>query len=449
MSQHLSRHARLYAYAVVAVGALVLAALTLDLVRAHGVKASHIFLAIFFCVLMILASTSPVRLPRGGLVTVAFAVDFAALLIAGPTLTAWAAALSWIVLLRSHPFYAIANAAQTVVVLAAAGGAYESAGGRYVYTSGLATAVPFRVGPLLAAGAAYIFVNSLLASAFVALKQRRPLLGIWQVNFGWLTPQFVALAPFGVLMALVYRVEELQLLVPGTDVIVPAGVALFLVPLLWARFSFQGYTQMRQVHLDTIDALARALEGHDEYHGHHADEVGRLTEQVAREIGFPESRMDALRLAARMHDIGKCFIGMEPILKKGRDLTEEDWANIRKHPEIGAKIIRQMEVIPGVAEIVRSSHERPDGKGYPDGLTAEQIDVAAMVVAAVDAYHAMTSDRSYRKAMPAAEAIAEMRRNAGTQFDAQVVDAMAALWMRGELADETGGRPEHHDASNT
>jgi putative nucleotidyltransferase with HDIG domain len=432
---------------MVALGAAVLFALSADLVSDNdrGLRAADIFLAGFFCVLMVLASASPVRLPRGGLVTVAFAVDFAALLIAGPALTAWAAALSWIILLHKHPFYAVANAAQTVVVLAAAGAAYESAGGRYIFISEPSGGVPFGPGALLAAGAAYVFVNSLSASAFVALRQRRPLFGIWQVNFGWLTPQFVALAPFGVLMALVYRVDELQLVIPGSEVTIPAGVALFLVPLLWARFSFQGYTQMRQVHLDTIDALAGALEGHDEYHGHHADEVGRLTEMVARELRFPESRMEALRLAARMHDIGKCAADMEPILKKGRDLTEEDWANIRKHPEIGAKIIRQMEVIPGVAEIVRSSHERPDGKGYPDGLAAEEIDVAAMIVAAVDAYHAMTSDRSYRKAMPAEEAIAEMRRHAGSQFDTNVVEAMAQLLSRGELGDETHGRPQHYD----
>jgi putative nucleotidyltransferase with HDIG domain len=411
----------------------------------RGLRASDVVLAGFFCLLMVLASTNPVRLPRGGLVTVAFAVDFAALLTAGPALTAWAAAISWIILLRQRPFLAVSNAAQTVVVLAAAGGAYESAGGHYIFNSQSVAGVPFGAGPLLAAGAAYIIVNSLTASVFVALQQRRPLLGIWQVNFGWLTPQFAALAPFGVLMALVYQVDELRLWIPGTDIPIPAGVALFLVPLLWARFSFQGYTQMRKVHLETIDALAAALEGHDEYHGHHADEVGRITEMVARELRFPESRMEALRLAARMHDIGKCFADMEPILSKGRDLSEEDWANIRKHPEVGAKIIRQMEVLPGVAEIVRSSHERPDGKGYPDGLTAEQIDVAAMIVAAVDAYHAMTSDRSYRKAMPAAEAIAEMRRNAGTQFDHQVVEAMARLWIGGELGDETHGRPQHTD----
>ena len=155
--------------------------------------------------------------------------------------------------------------------------------------------------------------------------------------------------------------------------------------------------------------------------------------------------MDALRLAAVMHDIGKCAVDMEPILSKGRDLTEEDWAVIRRHPGLGAEIIKQMEIISGVAEMVLHTHERPDGKGYPQGLQGDQIDLGALIVAAVDAYHAMTSDRSYRKALPEEVAIAELQKNAGTQFEPRVVEALTAIWKRGEMSEPDPDSSEGHD----
>ena len=395
---------------------------------------SGLTLLTFFFLLMWLAVAATVTLPRGGVMTVGFAVDYAALLVGGPAIAAWAAALSWVVIMRGRWFYGVSNAAQTVIALAAAAWVYRAAGGHFVFEAGRG-GVRFQecILALLAGGVVYVLTNTITVSIFVALRQRRPLFGIWQVNAGWLMPQFFALAPFGVLMAMVYQIPQLNFPLGHGGSGLPIGVALFLLPLLWARHAFQGYTDMRQVHLATVEALSNALEGHDSYTGNHSEEVGRLSVLVGRELRFPESRMDALRLAAVMHDIGKCAVDMEPILSKGRDLTEEDWQVIRRHPGLGAEIIKQMEIISGVAEMVLHTHERPDGKGYPQGLQGEQIDLGALIVAAVDAYHAMTSDRSYRKALPEEAAFAELQRNAGTQFDPRVVEALTAIWKRGEL----------------
>ena len=449
MTEQLPRSVRLYAWAIIAMGAVVLGWLTYDLfdTRTLATAASDLSLLVFFFLLMLLACSAPVTLPRGGVMTVGFAVDFAALLVAGPAIAAWAAAFSWVLIVRGRWFYAVSNAAQTALSLAAAGWVYHALGGQFVFDAGRAV-VHFQhcVWALLVSGIVYVLANTISVSIFVALAQRRPLFGIWQVNASWLMPQFFALAPFGILMAMVYQVPQLNLPLGREGLGVPIGVALFLLPLLWARHAFQGYTEMRQVHLATVEALSNALEGHDTYTGSHSDEVGRISTVVGRELRFPESRMDALRLAAVMHDIGKCSLDMEPILSKGRDLTEEDWQIIRRHPKVGADIIRQMEISPGVAEIVLHTHERPDGKGYPDGLREGQIDLGASIVAVVDAYHAMTSDRSYRKAMPEAEAIAELKKHAGTQFDQRVVAAVVALWERGELSESPPDSPkEHHE----
>jgi HD-GYP domain-containing protein (c-di-GMP phosphodiesterase class II) len=141
--------------------------------------------------------------------------------------------------------------------------------------------------------------------------------------------------------------------------------------------------------------------------------------------------MEALLFAARLHDIGK-FV-MEPVLNKREKLTDDDWALIKQHPAEGQRIVAAIEVQPGAAGIVRATHERPDGTGYPDGLRGEQIDLAASIIAVADAFHAMTSDRAYRPAMPEHVAVAELARGADTQFDADVVKALIELWQQGEL----------------
>jgi putative nucleotidyltransferase with HDIG domain len=275
--------------------------------------------------------------------------------------------------------------------------------------------------PLFVCAVAYIATNVLLVTGAVSLEERRPLVSTWMAGARYITPQFFALAPFGVLMAMIYQVRDLRYV----------GVALFLLPLSWARYAFKAYAEMRSTHEQTVQALANALEAYDPYTEDHSDQVTDLSELIARELGFPATRMDALLFAARLHDIGK-FV-MEPVLNKRETLTKEDWDLIRQHPTEGERIVAAIEVQPGAATIVRSTHERPDGRGYPDGLSGAQIDVAASIIAVADAFHAMVSDRAYRPAMPIALAMQELQKNAGTQFDPRVVAVVEDLWRRGLL----------------
>jgi len=411
---------RAYLVVVPILGGALLYWLSLGLAQQPEVKVVEGIL--FFLALTIIAAQSPVQLPRGGIMSVAFAVDYACIVIYGPAVAAWVAVLSALILLRKSPWYKITfNAGQLVLTVGLAGLVYGWTGGKFVALSADHLSLRYSGPAIILSGLTYILVNSFAVAIAVALQESRQLLGTWRVGFGWMGPRYLALAPFGVLMAMVYQVPDLRY----------GGVALFLLPLFWARYAFKGYVDMREVHQQTVEALATALEAYDSYTEDHSDHVSALAEALARRVGFPETRMEALLFAARLHDIGK-FI-MEPVLNKTEKLTEEDWALIKQHPAEGQRIVAAIEVQPGAATIVRATHERPDGTGYPDGLHGEQIDVAASIIAVADAFHAMTSDRAYRPAMPEHAAVAELSRGAGTQFDANVVRALIDLWQQGEL----------------
>jgi len=411
---------RAYLVVVPALGGALLVWLSFGLARQPEAKVIEGIL--FFLALTIIAAQSPVQLPRGGIMSVAFAVDYACIVIYGPAVAAWVAVLSAAILLRKSPWYKITfNAGQLVLTVGLAGLVYGWSGGKFIALSQDHLSLRYSGPAIVLSGVTYTVVNSFAVAIAVALQESRQLMGTWRVGFGWMGPRYLALAPFGVLMAMVYQVPDLRYI----------GVALFLLPLFWARYAFKGYVDMREVHQQTVEALATALEAYDAYTEDHSDHVSGLAEALARRLAFPETRMEALLFAARLHDIGK-FI-MEPVLNKTERLTEEDWALIKQHPAEGQRIVAAIEVQPGAASIVRATHERPDGTGYPDGLRGEQIDIAASIIAVADAFHAMTSDRPYRPAMPEHAAIAELSRGAGTQFDANVVRALVELWQAGEL----------------
>src|SRR5688572_15296359 len=193
-----------------------------------------------------------------------------------------------------------------------------------------------------------------------------------------------------------------------------------------------GWEEARKVTSILVDAATPK----DGYTTEHAVEVARLSRLVGMELGLDEEELEWLVHGALLHDLGKLGVA-DAILEKPGPLTEEEWALIKRHPEIGARMLEPLEFLSGAVPVIRHHHERPDGSGYPDGLEGDEILLAARIVAAVDAYDVMLRGWPYRpnryrpnhyrpKSSPA-EAFQELRRKAGRQFDVRVVEALERL----------------------
>jgi HD-GYP domain-containing protein (c-di-GMP phosphodiesterase class II) len=176
----------------------------------------------------------------------------------------------------------------------------------------------------------------------------------------------------------------------------------------------------------TVEALTRALHEAKPTTEARAEDVAALTQEVGRRLALTPEEIDASVRAAKLHDVGKMAIP-DAILNKPGPLDEEEWEYIRKHTLIGERIVAAAPPLLPVAALVRSSHERWDGRGYPDGLAGESIPRGARIVFACDAFDAMTRERPYRPARTPQEAIAELRRCSGTQFEPDVVDAVVGV----------------------
>ncbi|HWG54953.1 MAG TPA: diguanylate cyclase [Gaiellaceae bacterium] len=186
------------------------------------------------------------------------------------------------------------------------------------------------------------------------------------------------------------------------------------------------FESLERTFLSTVEALANALEARDEYTSSHARWITDTALRVGRELGLDGDALKRLELGALFHDIGKIGIPNSVLLKPG-PLTDEERALIETHPELGEKILAPIDQLGDVCTIVRSCHERWDGRGYPDGKSGDEIPLEARIIFACDAFHAMTTDRPYRRRLAAAEALRRLEEAKGTQFDPRVVDVCLRL----------------------
>ena len=195
------------------------------------------------------------------------------------------------------------------------------------------------------------------------------------------------------------------------------------------------------------DVLMRTMQAKQPELDEHADEVGELSRRVAEQLGVEGEALDEIARAAELHDVGKVGIP-DAILNKTAGLDPDEWDYMRQHTVLGERILNAAPALRPVARLVRASHERWDGSGYPDRLKGDDIPLGARIVAVCDAYHAMTADRPYRRALPRDEACAELRAGAGRQFDPRVVDAfLAVVDSDRDQAEAEAGTPVAHPAA--
>src|ERR1700726_4836576 len=280
---------------------------------------------------------------------------------------------------------------------------------------------------LLVAASTYFIANAGSIAAVISLTERRALRKILVDCYFWSFPYYLVGA--GVAGAIAwfnhtFNWETSLLLVPVVYLIY-RSYRLYLGKLEDEKRHVE---EMANLHLRTIEALALAIEAKDHTTHKHLQRVRVYAIEIAKELGFSQAEIEALRAAALLHDIGKLAVPEHIINKPGR-LTPEEFEKMKIHPIVGAEILERVAFPYPVAPIVRSHHERWDGTGYPEGLSAEEIPIGARILAAVDCLDALASHRQYRQALPLAEAMAKVKEMAGKSFDPQVVEILESRYV--------------------
>ena len=212
---------------------------------------------------------------------------------------------------------------------------------------------------------------------------------------------------------------------------------LFAAPLGPAIDNARLYTALKSLYLDTVTALAEAVEKRDPYTGGHVRRVVLYSVLIGHEMGLDHDELDRLRIASTLHDVGKIAVPDE-VLRKPGPLDDMEYDIMKRHPLDGAEILSRIPELRDVLPGVRSHHERLDGRGYPDGLQDDEIPLSARIIAVADTFDAMTSSRPYRRALAREVAVEEIRAGAGSQFCPQAVAAFGRLLEKGELSVEAG-----------
>lgn len=184
--------------------------------------------------------------------------------------------------------------------------------------------------------------------------------------------------------------------------------------------------KLSKIYLQIVEALAASVDAKDRYTHGHSSRVAVYSREIAKRAGYSEEEQDRIFMMGLLHDVGKIGI-FDAIINKPDRLTDEEFAMIKTHPSVGAEILKKITDLPELMVGARWHHERFDGRGYPDGLSGEEIPEVARIIAVADTYDAMTSNRSYRSALPREEVRAEIERCKGTQFDPRFADIMITM----------------------
>jgi HD domain/MASE9 len=289
-----------------------------------------------------------------------------------------------------------------------------------------------RVIAAVLAGAAFAVVNNGLLCLAMSLAEHTPWTTIWFERFHWARFHFALFGPLALAATIAYKQIGIAGLVAFT---LPPALMILSVRQYLARTTAaveeirEANLHLRRAHKDTIAALSRSMEAKDLYTGGHTERVATVAVGLARKLGFRDDELEAIEIGALLHDIGKIGIPGHVLRKPGK-LTADEWELIKTHPVISDYILSELELHPFVRQCARSSHERVDGAGYPDGLRDDEIPLPARIVLVADALDALTSTRPYRPARPMLGALAEIRAHTGTQFCPRVVDALEELWRK-------------------
>jgi hypothetical protein len=386
---------------------------------------------VFWTAITILASAMPIEMPRGSIISTSIAPLVVVMILGGPTAAGWVALLGTTdrrEFRREIPWYGTLSNHAGLALPAILGGLVSSA----VIAGDSAPVVSLAATAL---GATVFFVSNLvIASLILALRGGQSVVGIIRGDTPTFVGTFLALVPLAWLMSQVY---------------VLAGVGwwavlLVILPVYLIRLSLGRYIEMRQMFTQTVASLAQAVDARSDWTSGHSQRVQLISVDIGRVMRRSEKELEALEWGGLLHDIGKIGVP-DSVLDKPGFLTREERAIMNAHPVIGANIIAPVTRLAPELPIIRHHHEWYNGSGYPDRLMGDEIPVLARILHVADAFEAMTAARPYRLTpLTGEEAMAELRKFAGIQFDPEIVDAFTKThWAAGihDAARETEPRP--------
>jgi len=275
---------------------------------------------------------------------------------------------------------------------------------------------------LAAASTTYFAMNTMSVSGIIAMTERRNPLMVWKECYLWSFPYYLLGALIAGGVSMINRSLGWQ-------------VAILVLPVVyWIYRSYRTYLDrleaekkhteaIADLHLRTIEALSLAIEAKDHNTHDHLKRVQTYAMRIGKDLGVDEAQLNAIRAAAMLHDIGKLAVPEHILSKPGR-LTPEEFEKLKIHPVVGAEILDRVQFPYPVVPIIRSHHEKWNGTGYPDGLSGEGIPIGARILSVVDCFDALTSERPYRRAVSADEAMALLRAESGRSYDPRVVDCI-------------------------
>ena len=373
-----------------------------------GTTGSWSDVLIFLCV-AILAERWFVYTSQESGMSLSFTVHFAAAALFGPAF-AMIIALGGVLIAdgfisRRPPVRTSFNMAQMAVAVGLCGLVFQrlSPGGELNLVTDF---------PALAVSAfVYLFMNNTLVAGVLSMHGRL-FFQEWKLSFREILLPYVSMAPLGALVAYAYQSS------PWTLVYFPP-----LVLVIYNGFKLFVTLQHETDH--ALVALADSIDRRDQYTYQHSQRVAAHAGAIARHLGLPARQIDLVVAAARVHDLGKIATDNRVLFKQS-SLTPDERGIIEAHPAEGEELAGKFSMFREGRRFIRHHHERWDGRGYPDGLAGADIPLGARIITVADSYDAMTSDRPYRRALPPDIAVVELRRGAGAQFDAQVVEAFIA-----------------------
>jgi hypothetical protein len=276
-------------------------------------------------------------------------------------------------------------------------------------------------------------LNQALVTLVVALSEGLSPVYVWRTTVSSMMGQMVAMPVLGLVFAILWDFKEWS-------------VAFMILPLWVLGRSFGLYAELRQSTEKALQAFADAIDARDPLTYNHSQRVAESAVKLAEGMGLPQDEIDVIHLAARLHDLGKVGI-TDQWLRKAGPLTPEERLQFREHAALGARLVSQFSLFNVGVGLIRSTHERYDGTGYPDGIRGEDIPLGARIIAVADAFDAMTSRRPYRGPMPKEVAIRNLQEGVATQFDPKVVAIAVRVLADGAATDAEQETPDSRDGT--